>query len=95
MRTIEEKQPIKDLEKKLGVLYTNLKKAWMNRCIFQKWYKDYFIPQVLGNQIKLGISGKIVLVLDHSPTHPPLDELNAVNENVEVVYLTPNVTTLI
>ena len=37
---------------------------------------------------------KVVLLLDNAPSHPSLDELNAVNENVEVIYLPPNVTAL-
>lgn len=35
------------------------------------------------------------MILDNAPSHPPLEELNIVNENVEVIYLPPNVTALI
>lgn len=46
-------------------------------------------------QRESGNAGKILLLLDNAPAHPPAEELNAVNENVEVVYLPPNVTALI
>lgn len=46
-------------------------------------------------QREKGIGGKIILILDNAPSHPPLEELNALNENVEVLYLPPNVTALI
>ena len=54
-----------------------------------------FIPRVLEHQKTIGIEGKVVLILDNAPSHPNLDELNAINMNFEVVYLPPNVTPLI
>ncbi|XP_033210483.1 tigger transposable element-derived protein 2-like isoform X2 [Belonocnema kinseyi] len=84
----------KNLER-LGVIYTHENSAWMDKCIFLLWYKEVFIPRVLEHQRKNGIRGKVVLLLDNAPCHPSLDELNAINENFEVVYLPPNVTALI
>ncbi|XP_033222470.1 uncharacterized protein LOC117176340 [Belonocnema kinseyi] len=84
-------QRFKNLDS-LGVIYTHQASAWMDKSIFLLWYKDVFIPRVLGRQRKDGITGKVVLLLDNAPCHPSLDELNAVNENFEVVYLPPNVT---
>lgn len=54
-----------------------------------------FIPQALQFQQKEGINGKILLLLDNAPSHPPLEQLNRVNEKVEIVYLPPNVTAII
>ncbi|XP_033211057.1 jerky protein homolog-like isoform X2 [Belonocnema kinseyi] len=84
----------KNLER-LGVIYTHENSAWMDKCIFLLWYKEVFIPRVLEHQRKNGITGKVVLILDNAPCHPSSDELNAINENFEVVYLPPNVTALI
>ncbi|XP_033224185.1 tigger transposable element-derived protein 2-like [Belonocnema kinseyi] len=39
--------------------------------------------------------GKVVLLLDNAPSHPSLDELNAINENFQVLYLPPSVPALI
>ncbi|XP_033225367.1 jerky protein homolog-like [Belonocnema kinseyi] len=85
---------LKNLES-LGVIYTHQTSAWMDRCIFMLWYKDVFIPRVLERQRRDGITGKVVLLLDSAPSHPSLDELNAINENFEVLYLPPNATELI
>ncbi|XP_033222475.1 tigger transposable element-derived protein 2-like [Belonocnema kinseyi] len=89
-----KRQRFKKLES-LGVTYTYQKSAWMEKSIFLLWYKDEFIPRVLERQSKDGITGKIVLLLDDSPSHPSLDELNAINENIEVVCFPPNVTALV
>lgn len=58
-------------------------------------YKDEFIPRVLEDRKLSGRTGKVILILDNAPTHPPLEEINSVNENFEVVYLPANVTALI
>ncbi|XP_033224183.1 jerky protein homolog-like [Belonocnema kinseyi] len=84
-------QRLKKLEI-LGVIYTHQDSAWMDKSIFLLWYKDVFIPRVLGRQRKDGITGKVVLLLDNAPCHPSLDDLNAINENFQVLYLPPNVT---
>lgn len=39
--------------------------------------------------------GKILLILDNAPSHVAADELNAVNKDIVVMYLPPNVTALI
>ncbi|XP_033227960.1 jerky protein homolog-like isoform X1 [Belonocnema kinseyi] len=85
---------LKNLES-LGVIYTHQDNAWMDKCIFLLWYKDVFIPRVLERQKEDGITGKVILLLDSAPSHPSLEELNAINENFEVVCLPHNVTALI
>ncbi|XP_033211947.1 jerky protein homolog-like [Belonocnema kinseyi] len=85
---------LKNLER-LGVIYTHENSAWMDKCIFLLWYQEVFIPRVSEHQRKYGMTGKVILILDNAPCHPSLDELNAINENFEVVYLPPNVTAFI
>ncbi|XP_033222223.1 tigger transposable element-derived protein 2-like [Belonocnema kinseyi] len=89
--TNSEDQRFKNLDS-LGVLYTHQAKAWIEKSIFLLWYKDVFIPRVLERQRQDAIAGKVLLLLDNAPCHSTLDELNAINENFEVLYLPPNVT---
>ncbi|XP_033222474.1 tigger transposable element-derived protein 2-like isoform X2 [Belonocnema kinseyi] len=91
MKKYSEDQRLKNLQS-LGVIYTHQNSAWMDKSIFLLWYKNEFIPRVLERQRQDAIAGKVVLLLDNAPCHPSLDELNAINENFEVVYLPPNVT---
>lgn len=58
-------------------------------------YENEFISEVLENQREIGKVGKVILILDNAPSHPTLEELNAINENFEIIYLPPNVTALI
>ncbi|XP_033215996.1 tigger transposable element-derived protein 2-like [Belonocnema kinseyi] len=87
-------QRLKRLER-LGVTYTYQNSASMDTFIFMLWYKEEFIPRVLERQRMDGITGKVLLLLDDAHSHPSLDELNAINENVEVVCLPRNETELI
>ena len=47
------------------------------------------------HQKKIGTSGKVLLILDYAPSHPTAEELNAINENFEVIFLPLNVTATI
>ena len=44
------------------------------------------------HQKKTGTSGKVLLILDNAPSHPSVEELNAINQNFEVIFLPLNVT---
>ncbi|XP_051168267.1 jerky protein homolog-like [Leptopilina boulardi] len=81
--------------KNFGVFYTNQSSAWMDKIIFKQWYKEIFIPHALEFQRKSETKGKILLILDNAPCHPSRDELNAINENIEVIYLHSDVTATI
>ncbi|XP_051168269.1 jerky protein homolog-like [Leptopilina boulardi] len=81
--------------KNIDVFYTNQSSAWMDKIIFKQWYKEIFIPHALEFQRKSGTKGKILLILDNAPCHPSRDELNAINKNIQVIYLHPNVTATI
>lgn len=68
-------------------------KKTYNEFLFR--FEEIFITCALEFQNLSKILGKILLIVDNSPAHPPLEELNGINENVEVLYLPPNVTALI
>lgn len=76
----------------LPVSYTSQKSAWMSSEIFLQWYKNEFIPSVTKYREENNKHGKVLLIIDNAPTHPPLEVLNAINDNFEVQFLPPNVT---
>lgn len=77
----------------LPVKYTGQKSAWMDKSKFMEWYTQVFIPEI---EKKHRVNGeKCILLLDNAPTHPSAEILNAVSELCKVVYLPPNVTSLI
>jgi len=67
----------------------------MNADLFTNWYKNDFIPEVRKFRERENKSGKVVLLLDNAPSHPGVELLNQIDENFEVRYLPPNVTSLI
>ncbi|XP_058810614.1 jerky protein homolog-like [Phymastichus coffea] len=79
-------------KEKLPVTYMNSLSAWMDRKLFMDWFKDVFIKEV---HEKHPEGRKVLLLLDNAPSHPPAAELNAINDTVQVLFLTANVTALI
>ena len=79
----------------LPVDYHAQSSAWMNSEIFIDWFKHVFVPSVKENLKKKGLpeDSKVVLLLDNCRAHPPAEDL--VVDNILVVYLPPNVTSLI
>lgn len=79
----------------LPVWYDSQGNAWMTAEIFHRWFHNYFVPAVKANLGKEGLpaDSKVVLLLDNCRAHPPASQL--VNGNIFVVYLPPNVTSLI
>ncbi|XP_058809944.1 jerky protein homolog-like [Phymastichus coffea] len=77
---------------KLPVKYTNSRSAWMDRNIFLDWFENIFVKEVQAHHPP---HQKIFLLLDNAPSHPAAAELNYIAENVEVMFLPPNVTALI
>ncbi|XP_027716875.1 tigger transposable element-derived protein 1-like isoform X2 [Vombatus ursinus] len=77
----------------LPVHYFANPKTWITLDIFEQWFMHCFIPEVEKFCNDNGIPFKILLILDNAPGHPlHLDDLN---ENVKVVYLPPNTTSLL
>ena len=79
----------------LPVWYDAQGNAWMTAVCFSDWFHHYFVPCVKANLQKEGLplDSKVVLLLDNCRAHPPASEL--VNGNIFVVYLPPNVTSII
>ncbi|KAJ8946689.1 hypothetical protein NQ318_006946 [Aromia moschata] len=65
----------------------------MDRNVFIDWYKNVFIPSV--KKRNLDPEEKFILILDNAPAHPSSTELNEIDPQFFVVYLAPNVTSLI
>lgn len=80
------------LLKNFNVAYTHESRSRMDKNIFLLWYKEIFIPNVTEHQKKSGISGKVVLIIDNDPCHPPLNELNSINKNFQILPLPSNMT---
>ncbi|XP_043914003.1 jerky protein homolog-like [Protopterus annectens] len=79
----------------LPLCYRAQKSAWMNCEIFLDWYTNEFISNVKKFRQKEKKTGKVLLLLDNAPSRPGVEKLNAVDENFDVIFLPPNVTTLI
>ncbi|KFD62139.1 hypothetical protein M514_25741 [Trichuris suis] len=73
---------------KLPVRYSHQKQAWMNLHVFKEWFKG----TVKRYQSSVGKTGKVLLLIDNAPAHPPARYLDAVDEFVTVKLLPPNVT---
>lgn len=67
----------------------------VNSDIFTDWYQNVFIPNVKSYHIENKLQGKVLLIMDNSPTHPSVEVLNSIDKEFEVMFLPPNVTPLI
>ncbi|GFT95422.1 HTH CENPB-type domain-containing protein [Trichonephila clavipes] len=67
----------------------------MNSTLLSEWYSKNFIPEVKKLGEHKGKTGKVLLILDNAPCHPPVEILNAIDDDCKVMYLPPNVTALI
>ncbi|KAK0062605.1 jerky protein, partial [Biomphalaria pfeifferi] len=79
----------------LPTLYKAQKSAWMNSALFSEWYTKDFIPNVKKLREREGKTGKVLPILDNAPCHPPVEILNAIDDDFSVMYLPPNVTALV
>ncbi|XP_066943489.1 tigger transposable element-derived protein 1-like [Macrobrachium rosenbergii] len=90
----ENPRALKRIDKHmLPVHYHHNKKAWMTAMLFEDWFVRCFIPEVKDYCRENKIPFKILLILDNAPTHP--QNIGDFNENVKVVFLPPNTTSLI
>ncbi|GFV12264.1 uncharacterized protein TNCV_1537601 [Trichonephila clavipes] len=67
----------------------------MNSVLLSEWYSKVFIPNVNKLRVCEGKTGKVLLTLDNAPCHPPIEILNAIGDDFDVMYLLPNVTVLV
>ncbi|GFY55389.1 HTH CENPB-type domain-containing protein [Trichonephila inaurata madagascariensis] len=67
----------------------------MNSALFSEWYSKDFFPNVKKFREREGKTGKVLLILDIAPCHPPVEILNAVEDYFSVMYLPQNITALV
>lgn len=79
---------LKNKDKKLlPVYWQSNKKAWVTAALFTEWFHECFIPET---ETKRYLEKK---GHDNAPGHP--EAIKAANENVEVVFLPPNTTSIL
>ncbi|GFU83643.1 jerky protein homolog-like [Trichonephila clavipes] len=71
------------------------KKCVDELCPFSEWYSKDFLPNVKKLREREGKTGKVLLIIDNAPCHPPVEILNAIDDDFSVLYLPPNVTALV
>jgi len=81
--------------KNLPVDYYSQKGAWMNREIFEDWFKKKWVPEVQSFLKNKGLPQKAVLLLDNAPSHPHESILKTNDGLMVSKFLPPNVTSLI
>ena len=77
----------------LPVIWRSNLKAWVTKKMFEDWFSNYFVPQVKLFCAENNIPFKVLLLLDNAPGHPKY--LDDVHNDVKVVNLPPNTTSLI
>lgn len=77
----------------LPVFWQSNPKAWVTAVLFTEWFHRCFIPEVKRYLEKEGLPFKVLLVIDNAPGHPV--SLATEDENVQVVFLPPNTTSLL
>ena len=81
--------------KLLPLKYSGQKSAWMTSALFHDWYHNTFVPYVREKLAALGLECKALLVLDNCSAHPDEKELVSDDGHIKVMFLPPNVTSLI
>lgn len=77
----------------LPVFWQHNRKAWMTAILFQEWFTKCFVPEAKKYLEEKGLLFKVLLIVDNAPSHP--ESIKYENENVEVVFLPPNTTSLL
>ena len=63
--------------------------------LFSDWFINAFIPNIKKHQRSAGNIGKVLLLVDNCVAHTRLDSLNSVDDLFKIIFLPPNVTSLI
>lgn len=77
----------------LPVIWRANSKAWVTLAMFEEWFSNHFVPTVERYCLGKNIPFKILLLLDNALGHPNI--LDDMHPNVKVVFLPPNITSLI
>ncbi|KAG0726965.1 Tigger transposable element-derived protein 7 [Chionoecetes opilio] len=94
------KQPrcLRGIMNNLPVVYDHSEKAWLTTKIFKDWFYKHLVPDIINFQTEvLHYSRDRVraLLLDNAPAHPVESELVGDKGHIRVLYLPPNMTSLI
>lgn len=77
----------------LPVFWQHNQNAWVTAILFLEWFHDCFIPEVKKYLKDEELEFKVLLIIDSAPGHP--ESVCYENENVEVIFLPPNTTSLL
>ncbi|XP_017789938.1 PREDICTED: tigger transposable element-derived protein 1-like [Habropoda laboriosa] len=75
----------------LPVYWMANKKAWVTATLFNEWFHNFFVPDVKRYLSKKGLPFKALLLIDNAPGNPQ----DLQHENVQVVFLPKNTTSLL
>ena len=70
----------------------------MGSNIFVEWFENIFIPKVKEHQLEIGHREKTFLLVDNARSHSTCDIVDIFNQKdefIKVMFLPPNVTSLI
>ena len=76
-------------------IYGKREYLWMMTAIFYDWFDRTFVPAVRKHLRQRGLDKKAVLLLDNCRTHPPADMLRSADGKITVMYMSPNMTSII
>jgi hypothetical protein len=79
----------------LPVNYHYQKAGWMDRMIFKDWFLQNFVPEVQSFLEKNDMPPKALFLLNNAPSHPSMSILTSEDGNIFVLYLPPNVTSIV
>ena len=85
---------LKNKNKKfLSIFWQHNLKAWVMAVFFIEWFHQCFISEVREYLEKEGLTLKVLLITNNAPGHP--QSISTKDENVQVVFLSPNTTLLL
>jgi hypothetical protein len=79
----------------LPMLYGSSANAWMTGWLFQDWFHKQFVPEVRKYLRRKGIEERAILLMDHCPAHPSVENLTSKNGKIRAVFLPKNTTSVL
>lgn len=77
------------------IFYTSSKNAWQTKSLFKEFFEEVFFPCVRDYSLTNNIEPKALLILDNASSHCEADDLISDDGKIRVLFLPPNVTSLI
>jgi hypothetical protein len=77
----------------LPVFWQHNQKAWGTDVLYTEWFHQCFTPEVQKYLVQEGLPFKVLLIIENAPGNPTSIAIE--NENVKVVFLPPNTTSLL